>query len=105
MIYLNRIIDFLDNENIEYLKDASMKKYTSFKIGGNAELLCIVKSKEELSALLSLLSKENIKPFILGNGSNLLVSDNGIKGVVIKLEGDFLNISVEEDRIVAGVML
>lgn len=99
---MNNIVEFLDSRNIEYLKDVSMKKYTSFKIGGNAEILCIVKNIDELSALLSFLYERKIKPFILGNGSNLLVSDSGIKGIVIKLEGDFESISIDGEKITAG---
>lgn len=102
MSFLNNIIEFLDSLKIEYHKDASMKKYTSFKIGGNAEVLCVAKNASELSALLRYLNERNIKPFILGNGSNLLVSDDGIKGVVIKLEGDFEAISSDGEKITAG---
>ena len=99
---MNNIIEFLDSLKIEYQKDASMKKYTSFKIGGNAEVLCVAKNASELSALLRYLNERNIKPFILGNVSNLLVSDDGIKGVVIKLEGDFESINAEGVKITVG---
>lgn len=100
--YLNSIIDFLDLNKIEYLINASMKKYTSFKIGGDAELMCIIKSCDELSLLLKYLNGRKIKPFIIGNGSNLLIKDIGISGVVIKLEGDFLRISADGNRVIAG---
>lgn len=99
---MNSIIDFLDLNKIEFIKDAPMKKYTSFKIGGNADIMCIVKNIRELSLLLDFLNKNEIKPFIIGNGSNLIVRDEGIRGIVIKLEGDFLNITFENGRIVAG---
>lgn len=100
--FLNNIIDFLDLNKIEYFKDVSMKKYTSFKIGGNAELMCIVKNNIELSLLLEFLNKSNIKPFIIGNGSNLIVRDTGIKGVVVKLEGEFENLSCDGKKIISG---
>ena len=84
------------------MNDVSMKKYTSFKIGGNAEFMCIVKNSMELSLLVKFLKSCNIKPFILGNGSNLIVRDSGIKGVVIKLEGDFEKITSYGSKITAG---
>lgn len=99
---MNSLIDFLSSENIEFLQDASMKKYTSFKIGGNASVICFVKTEKQLEALLSYLYKRNIKPFILGNGSNILVSDKGIDGVVIKLQGDFQEISHDGEYLTAG---
>lgn len=102
VIFLNNIIDFLDSNKIEYIKKASMKKYTSFKIGGDAELMCIVKNEAELILLLSFLDKNGIKPFIIGNGSNLIVRDDGINGVVVKLEGEFLNIVSDGNRVIAG---
>ena len=61
-----------------------MKKYTSFKIGGNAETLINIKTIDEVKKVLN--EAQNEKIFILGNGSNILVSDEGIKGIVLKIE-------------------
>ena len=61
-----------------------MKNHTSFKIGGPAEFYIKITSIEELQKILEFAKKENIKLTILGNGSNVLVSDNGIKGIVIR---------------------
>lgn len=63
-----------------------MNKHTSFKIGGPAELLIKVDSVEKLKKVLELCKNEKIPLTIVGNGSNLLVLDKGIKGIVIKLE-------------------
>ena len=66
-----------------------MKNYTSFKIGGPAECLIKIEKKEELKEILLLANKENIPITIIGNGSNILVSDDGIRGItlIIKIEG------------------
>lgn len=80
-----------------------MKPYTSFKIGGRAELLVIANDLNGLCAVLRACKEENAPLFILGRGSDLVVSDNGIKGVVLKLEGNFKSISlVDDDTIFCG---
>lgn len=63
-----------------------MKKHTSFKIGGPAEILIKVDSVEKLKKVLELCKNEKVPLAIIGNGSNLLVPDEGIKGIVTKLE-------------------
>ena len=80
-----------------------MKSYTSFKIGGCAELFVIAKDLRGLSAVLKACKEEDAPLFILGRGSDLVVSDDGIKGVVLKLEGDFKSISlVDDDTVFCG---
>lgn len=65
-----------------------MKKHTTFKIGGKAECLIEIKKEEEIKEILNIAKEKQIPLTILGNGSNILVSDKGIKGItlVIKLE-------------------
>lgn len=63
-----------------------MSKHTSFKIGGNAKILVNIVSVFELQEILKILKKENIRIIIIGNGSNILVSDKGIDGIVLKIE-------------------
>ncbi|MBR5246810.1 MAG: UDP-N-acetylmuramate dehydrogenase [Clostridia bacterium] len=65
--------------------NAPMKKYTSFKCGGNASLLITPTSSDSLQKIISYCYTKNIKPLIIGNGSNLLVTDNGINNIVIKI--------------------
>ncbi|AGB41703.1 UDP-N-acetylenolpyruvoylglucosamine reductase [Halobacteroides halobius DSM 5150] len=62
-----------------------LKNHTSFKIGGMAEALIIPQNKEDLRRLITYLSELELPYWIIGNGTNLLVSDQGLKGVVIKL--------------------
>src|SRR3989344_4411034 len=67
-------------------KDKSLKELTTFKIGGEAQFFCVVKSEDDLTEAVSFAKKENIPFFILGCGSNILVSDKGFPGLVIKIE-------------------
>lgn len=92
----------LSDLNIEYITDVPMCEHTSFKIGGNADFFVTVKNIEELKASVSLCRETETPYMLIGNGSNLLVSDKGIRGAVIRLEGEFKNITVEGDTIVAG---
>lgn len=66
-------------------RDVPMSKYTSFRAGGNAKLLIKPDSLKTLSAVIMLCAENNIEPFVIGNGSNLLVSDKGFDGVIIKM--------------------
>jgi len=81
-------------------KNIELKQYTTFKIGGNAEYFVEVTNIEELKAAL-LYSKENdLEVFILGGGSNLLISDNGFKGLVIRIKLERLE--YEGNRVIVG---
>lgn len=76
-------------KEIPVLWEEPMKHYTSFQIGGPASAVCIPKNREQLSCLLSFLRKMQINHWFVGNGSNLLILDEGLKGVVILLDSDF----------------
>jgi len=89
-----------DKTKITY--DEIMANHTSFKIGGKADCFAVVNSEEELIQILKYLKNNNIPVFIMGNGSNLLVSDNGIRGVVIKLGEEFKKMSCEGTYINVG---
>ncbi len=81
--------------NVEF--DAPMKKYTTFKCGGNASLLITPNSSETLKSVVSYCYSKDIKPLIIGNGSNLLVTDNGIKNVVIKIGSQMSKIELIDE--------
>ncbi len=81
----NEIALFAENMGAEVIKNAPMKKYTSFKCGGNASVLIIPNSIDCLKKIINFCYSKNVNPLIIGNGSNLLVTDNGINGVVIKI--------------------
>ncbi|MBE5805825.1 MAG: UDP-N-acetylmuramate dehydrogenase [Clostridiales bacterium] len=74
-----------------------MKKHTSFKIGGNAEFFVKAKNIEQVEYVLKICEKNNISLTIIGNGSNILVKDSGIKGIVLKI--DINDIDIVEKNI------
>lgn len=93
------------DKNRVYLNEP-MKNHTSFKIGGPADVFIKVKNIEELKYAINLLKKNNIKLYIIGNGTNILVKDGGIRGAVIKLDFEEINfISSTQISLGAGVLL
>ena len=74
-----------------------MSRHTSFRIGGPAALLVQINTEEELSDVLALLDVSTDEYILIGNGSNLLVSDEGYPGIVLKLGGDFEKIEEDAD--------
>ncbi|MDD4319920.1 MAG: UDP-N-acetylmuramate dehydrogenase [Acidaminococcaceae bacterium] len=90
-----------------YYLQEPMKNHTSFHIGGPADLLVMPKDVEELRQLLLCISLEKLPLTILGNGSNILVKDNGVRGVVIKLGNALRKVECNGNFIVAdaGVSL
>lgn len=74
----------IPEENI--LKNESMKKHTTFKTGGIADLFVKVKSIDQLKDILFFCKNNDVNFYVIGNGSNLIVSDKGLRGIVIKIE-------------------
>lgn len=98
---LDNLCDRLEELTIEYIKNEPMSRHTTFKIGGNADVLVKIKSNEQLKQVLSLAKSFDVPCFVLGKGSNLLVSDNGIEGIVIKLDG-LDEIKISGNSVVCG---
>lgn len=94
----NEIALFAENLGAEVILNAPMKKYTSFKCGGNARVLVIPQSVDSLQKILDFCYSKNICPLVIGNGSNLLVTDNGIENVVIKIGSKISNINLVDDE-------
>ncbi len=92
---------FCFDNKIPFRKNEIMKNHTSFKIGGKADCFVECDSIESLSTVIKELNRIEMPYFILGKGSNLLVSDNGIEGAVISLLG-FQQISVCDNTITVG---
>jgi UDP-N-acetylmuramate dehydrogenase len=92
-------------ENI--LFNEPMKKHTTFKIGGPSDVMIIIKSEEELIDAVKVCRENEIEFLIMGNGSNLLIRDGGIRGVVIKINEGFNKIEINENTIYcqAGALL
>ncbi|MCI8485675.1 MAG: FAD-binding protein [Clostridia bacterium] len=93
----NDLIKKIPPSNIKL--EEEMKKYTSFKIGGVADILIIAKSVEDIKVVLEIVKKNKIPLTIIGNGTNLLVKDNGIRGIVLKIDLQEINIQKDEQDI------
>ena len=108
-INTNHISDLLKKEicGIDVLTDEPMKNHTSFHIGGNADIFISAKTKDEIVSAVSLLKDNKVKTTIIGNGSNLLVSDDGIEGAVICIGKDFSSVVSNGNTITAdsGILL
>lgn len=77
------LIALAEKLTIKYLLNEAMSLHTSFKIGGAADIMLFPENEGHLTEILTTAKEENIPTFILGKGSNLLVSDEGIEGAVI----------------------
>ena len=85
-----------------------MRKHTNFKIGGNADVFVIAKNIEEIKCVIKFSKENNILLTILGNGSNVLVSDKGIRGIVLQVGTKEIKIEKQKNALVeveAGAML
>lgn len=91
--------NFVPAENIAL--DEPMSKHTTFRIGGNADCLLQIESAEQLSKVKNYLGKLEMPYFVLGNGSNLLVSDEGYRGVILAVAEKMSDVTVEGNTIIA----
>lgn len=94
---LENLKSIISEEKIK--QNEPMKNHTSFKIGGPAEFFIKISSIEELKNILKFCKTNEIPLTIIGNGSNLLVTDKGIKGIVIKLDLKEIEIKNLEEKI------
>jgi len=78
--------------------DVPMSDYCTLRTGGKVAALSTVHSKDELRRLLTLLAEEEIEYLVIGRGSNLLVTDSGYTGVLIRLQGEFTTLTVQERK-------
>lgn len=103
---LNQFCSVLGSDNV--MVDEPMSKHTTFRVGGAADFYLNPHSIEELKKVLCICEAENIPYFIIGNGSNLLVSDEGYRGAVIQIYRNMSDIAVEGEtkiRAKAGAIL
>lgn len=98
---LNAFFEKLSDKNIEFFQNEPMDRHTTFRIGGKADVFINIRSEYQLTQVLSLAKELSVPYFIIGKGSNILVSDDGIEGAVISLSG-LNDIKVEGDCIVCG---
>lgn len=98
LLKYDKLCEDFSKQGCKILKDEPLSKYTTFKIGGPADLFIEVNKTSQLYGIIKLIKDNDIDFFIIGNGSNLLVSDKGFRGVVIKLSGDFNQIKLLPDN-------
>lgn len=84
------------------LVDEPMSRHTTFRIGGPAEYFLVPKAYEQIRDILKICKEENLPYFILGNGSNLLVSDAGFQGVIIQIYRNMCDVRVEGTEVYAS---
>ena len=87
-------------EKFHWQEQVLLSNYTTFKIGGPAKKMALIRSEEELKAVFQDLKEWGLDYFILGSGSNLLVSDKGYNGAVLKIEYD--EITKNNNEVIAG---
>ncbi len=80
------LTEFLTDQGIEYRLNVSLKELSSFKIGGNAEIICYPKSANKTSLLIKFCNERNIKYLPFGKCSNVLFPESGIKSLIIKTD-------------------
>lgn len=94
-------------EQVEILVAEPMKNHTTFRIGGPADALALPKTPEEVAEVVRFCHEHAQPYYVLGNGSNLLVSDEGYRGIVLQLYRNFNDIQVNGEMITvqSGAML
>jgi len=106
---LQNCIDRLKNEipHGDIFIDESMKKHTSFKLGGNAKVLVEPSNVETLEKVMMIVREMGINHYVIGNGSNLLVKDGGYNGVIIKISQKMSDVTIKGAivRAEAGILL
>lgn len=84
------------------ISNEPMSKYTTWKIGGPADAMIVPENNHQLACLITQLHEEQIPWMIVGKGSNMLVSDKGVRGAVIRLSGELEEIRFSDNEVVAG---
>ncbi len=83
-------------------RNRSLADLTSFQIGGPADLLVTVETEDEVAAAMSAAHRAGVRAFCLGAGTNLLVSDRGVRGLVLRLGAGFRTITIDATHVTAG---
>ena len=94
-------------EAFEVIRDAEMRQYTTLRLGGKADWLAFPRNAEEIATLYAEAGQAGLPVTVIGHGSNLLVLDGGIRGLVIRVEKNMRSIRREGNRLIAqaGAML
>lgn len=93
---LEKLEEIISKDRIK--QNEPMKKHTTFKIGGPADFFIKINTIEELKKIVKFAKEQNISITVVGNGSNLLVTDKGIRGIVIKLDLKEIEIQQKDEQ-------
>jgi UDP-N-acetylmuramate dehydrogenase len=97
--YDNQLIQMIDQERV--LLNEPMKKHTTFRVGGNADYFVMPKSVQEVQSVVAFCKENEIPYYVIGNGSNLLVSDAGYRGVIIQIYKEMNAVRIEGTKVTA----
>lgn len=102
---LKKLEEIIDCNNVKF--NEPMKKYTTMKVGGPCDAIVFPENIDEIKEVIKFCKTENMKYYVIGNGSNLLVRDEGIHAIIIKIGNKFSKISVEKDvvTVLAGATM
>jgi len=100
---MNRIYDELIKivDPYRVLRDEPMSRHTTFRVGGPCDIFVSVADIKEAEEIIRLLSVNEVSYFIIGNGSNLLVSDDGYRGVIVEIGRNFAEITIDGNIVTA----
>lgn len=108
MSYVSKLVELCNTLGCNYLLDEPLKYHTTFKVGGNCKIFIEVNSVDTITTLLKYFKSNGIQYAILGNGSNVIASDEGFNGAVLHFGKDFSNIELLDDTTIkslAGTVL
>ena len=92
-----KLLSILKVEQVK--KDEPMKIHTTFRVGGPASYFVTPETEEEVAKVIEVCTQENVPYYIVGNGSNLLVSDQGYEGVIIQIYKQMNQVEITENEI------
>lgn len=103
--FLKKLIEIAGSGQV--CTDEPMKQHTTFRIGGRADYFVSPTETEQIRKIIELCRRENMPWYVIGNGSNLLVSDHGFRGVIIRLFKNYAGLRIEGEQIFvqAGALL
>ncbi len=103
---MNNLLDFLIQNSIDFFENISLKDFGTFKIGGNARLVCMPNSTTQVSEIIKYCYENSVDYITIGRGSNVVFSDDGVKSLLIKTDKiDLIEKSDDVFTFGAGVML
>ena len=105
LLFENKLLNIIPEER--FFRDEPMYKHTTFRVGGPARILVSIADGEELKSVLFLCKENDVRTYVIGNGSNLLVSDRGFDGVILELGSSMRDIELDDGviRASAGALL